>query len=420
MDRLGPFGPAPGIAVGVSGGADSSALALLADGWARARGGQALALVVDHRLRAESEADSLTTVCRLMQHGIAARRLVLDPPPRGPDISAAARAARHAMLGEACARESIAFLLLAHTRADQAETLLWRALRGSGSSGLAGMAARRETFWGAVLRPLLDVPPAQLRATCRAAGLAWIEDPTNHNPAFARPRLRVLLADPAGQGPAVAALARATRNQGLARAAAEAEVTEELASAARIFPEGFALVAEPGALSAGAAQRLVRAVGGLGYPPDPAAALALVRRGSGTLEGVQASAAGRLGPGIVLAREPASAGPPVRLQAPATCWDGRWRIAGPPDGGLTAGALGAARVPGRERLPARLAAVLPAIRGEDGVLLAVPALGFQAGSRGGGIEARFAPPEPLGGAGFLPAMGFDADFCRRVLQGSAG
>ena len=54
MTALGPFEPAPRIAAGVSGGADSMALALLADAWARERGGSLLALIVDHGLRAES------------------------------------------------------------------------------------------------------------------------------------------------------------------------------------------------------------------------------------------------------------------------------------------------------------------------------------------------------------------------------
>ena len=418
MDRLGPFGAAPRLGVGVSGGADSSALVLLAETWARARGGSILALVVDHGLRPESALQSTATVARLNDRGIAARRLVLQPPPSGPDISDAARAARFAALGAACSEAAIAFLLLAHTRADQAETVLWRGLRASGTIGVAGMAARRETGWGAVLRPLLDVAPARLRATCRAAGLEWIEDPTNRDPRFARPRLRALLADPAGTGPAIAALAGVAARHGQARAAAEAALAEELASHAELRPEGFALVQCPAGLTALAARQLVRTVGGLAYPPGAAAALALLRRGQGTLAGVEVSPAGRLGPGIVLAREPALVGPPAAIGTAALVWDRRWRVRGP--AGAVVGALGGAAVPGRERLPARLAAVLPAIRAADGRLLAVPGLGLHAGQADGTFAACFAPPAPLAGARFLPTRWQDDPLCAGTLQGSAG
>jgi len=418
MARLGPFGPAPRLGVAVSGGADSSALALLAASWAGANGGSIAALVVDHRLRAESAAESTATVVRLQDRGIAARRLVLDPPPSGPDISGAARAARFRALEAACVEAGIVFLLLGHTRADQAETVLWRGLRRSGPIGAAGMPARRETDWGVVLRPLLGIAPARLRATCRAAGLAWIEDPTNRDPRFARPRLRALLADPEGGGPAIAALAGAAARHGLARATAEAALAEALATHAELFPQGLAIVRSPAGLSAPAAQLLVRTVGGLAYPPEASAALALVRRGQGTLAGVQASPAGRFGPGIVLAREPALVEAPAGICGAGQVWDRRWRVNGP--AGYVVGALGAEAVPGRERLPARLAAVLPAIRAADGRLLAVPALHFHAAGAEGACAALFAPPLPLAGPPFLPMAASGASLCTGALQGSAG
>jgi len=65
MARLGPFEPSPALAVAVSGGADSLALALLAHAWARTQGGSVLALLVDHGLRAESRAEVCQTRARL-------------------------------------------------------------------------------------------------------------------------------------------------------------------------------------------------------------------------------------------------------------------------------------------------------------------------------------------------------------------
>jgi 3'-phosphoadenosine 5'-phosphosulfate sulfotransferase (PAPS reductase)/FAD synthetase len=58
MDRLGPFEPCPHLAVAVSGGADSMALTLLAGDWAVRRGGEVLALTVDHGLRAASSTEA--------------------------------------------------------------------------------------------------------------------------------------------------------------------------------------------------------------------------------------------------------------------------------------------------------------------------------------------------------------------------
>ena len=84
MTALGPFEPAPRIAAGVSGGADSMALALLADAWARERGGSLLALVVDHGLRAESGREAAAAAARLGSLGIAATVLKIEGLARGP------------------------------------------------------------------------------------------------------------------------------------------------------------------------------------------------------------------------------------------------------------------------------------------------------------------------------------------------
>lgn len=402
MAPLGPFGPHPRLAVGVSGGGDSMALAWLARRWAAARGGAVLALIVDHGLRPESAAEAAAAAWRLAAAGIGARRLRLDPPPAGPDLSTAARAARHAALQAACRAEGIVFLLLAHTRADQAETQAYRALRGSGSAGLAAMAARRETAEVALLRPLLAVPPGVLRATCRAAGLAWAEDPTNRDPRFARARLRAWFADPLGAGPAIAARAGAAFRLGAARARAEAGLAGELASLVELRPQGFALVARPDALGPAAAARLVACIGGDAWPPPAEAALALLRRGRGTLSGVVAGPAGRLGDGVLLAREAAAVAPP-RAVGGAVLWDRRWRVEAPAEARLIVGALGGDLPQAARRLPARVASMLPALRDGAGRLVAAPSLGYAEADAPAAVRVVFAPPEPLAGAAFLPA-----------------
>lgn len=104
---------------------------------------------------------------------------------RGVGRSEAAwRRARWAFL-RAMARAHDATVVTAHTRDDQAETVLLRALRDAGPRGLAGLAAP-----GAVRRPLLGVTRAQVRAYLMAVSAHWLEDPTNRSLAYRRNRVR--------------------------------------------------------------------------------------------------------------------------------------------------------------------------------------------------------------------------------------
>jgi tRNA(Ile)-lysidine synthase len=393
MAPLGPFGPAPPVAAGVSGGPHSLALALLAEGWARARGGSLLALVADHGLRPGSAAEAEATAAALAARGIAARVLRLGLAPGGAGgLQARARAARLAALLEACREVGRPWLLLGHHRGDQAETLLLRALAGSGPAGLAAMAPARTAPEALVLRPLLPVPAARLEATVEAAGLAPVRDPTNDDPRFARARLRRALADPGGTGPEAAALAAAAAAFGDRRARGAAAAAERLASAGvRLHPEGWAEL-DPAALGAdpvaeAALAALLRAVGGGRFAP-PRAAVAALRAAprGGTLGGAWLAppGGGRGGAGPWrLMREPAAAlaAPPAPARRGAV-WDRRFRLVGPAfgegeAGGLRVGALGAAEAARLRRLaprlPAAVLATLPALRG-DGALAAVPAL----------------------------------------------
>ncbi|WP_198378832.1 tRNA lysidine(34) synthetase TilS, partial [Neoroseomonas rubea] len=230
----------------MSGGPHSLALALLAQRWARERGGDLLALVVDHGLRAES-ADEARHVAELLAgQGIPARILALGLAP-GVRVQERARAARLAALTEAAVLDGRPWLLLGHHRADQAETLLFRALRGSGPDGLAAMAEARDGGGVLILRPLLRASPAELEAVVAAAGLAPVRDPSNRDHRFARIRLRDALDDPGGTAPGIAALAAAAGAFAARRARAEATVVERLALAAELRPEGFAWI-DPAAL----------------------------------------------------------------------------------------------------------------------------------------------------------------------------
>jgi len=178
------------IVVGLSGGADSVALVDALASLRRRRGFRVLAAHLDHGLRAGSADDAAfcAELCR-----------ALDVPLRVGRADVRARAARErGGLEQAARRERYAFLrrvreeeaafaiAVAHTRDDQAETLLLRLLRGAGATGLAGMRPRS----GDVVRPLLAVSRGEVLAHLRERGLAWREDPSNADLAHRRNRVR--------------------------------------------------------------------------------------------------------------------------------------------------------------------------------------------------------------------------------------
>src|SRR5438105_7631458 len=215
---------APAIVLAVSGGPDSLALMWLAARWRRAlsRGPRLIAVTVDHGLRAEAAGEA-RDVKRLAQAlDVPHRTLRWTGAKPNTGLPAAARAARYRLLAKAAQASGATHVLIAHTRDDQAETLLMRILRGSGIAGLAAMAreSEREGVW--LARPLLDVPKSRLVATLGRAKIAFADDPTNRDMNFTRPRLRALMPALVEEGADSRNLARlATR---LARANAAIEV----------------------------------------------------------------------------------------------------------------------------------------------------------------------------------------------------
>ena len=333
MAPLGPFEPKPQIAIGVSGGADSMALALLAAGWARTKGGAAVALTVDHGLRTESAAEARQVARWMRARKIAHRTLRWQGVKPYANVAAAARAARYALLADWCRRNGVLHLLLAHHLDDQAETVLMRLSRGSGADGLAGMAAITELPDVRLLRPLLDVPRERLRATLEQACQPWVEDPTNVDPAFTRVRVRHALADSDLQP---RALAETAARLGRARAALEAERARLLAHAAWIHPAGFArldvalLQAAPEEIGLRALAALLRCISGENYPPRFERLRRLYREivsgglpKSRTLGGCLIA---RDRAGLVIAREPAAVSRSASTGGKATRWDNRFEV----------------------------------------------------------------------------------------------
>ncbi len=408
MEPLGPFEPAPHVALAVSGGADSMALAVLAADWARARGGRVTALVADHGLRSVSSDEAAVTIERLRQRAVPARCLTISGLRRGPALAERARQARYAMLQQYCAATGILHLLLGHHAADQAETQAMRMLGGSGAAGLAGMAAVVESPAVRLVRPLLSIPPGRLRATLRASGVPWVEDPSNADLTWLRARLRAERADLGGEGEDISDAVAAAACSGAARRSAECAIAAELAAHATIQPEGYATLASP--LSPPALAVLLGTIGASVHAPSrrQVEPLAAALRPA-TLGGVRIlKASNRLVPDPwLLAREASALSPPVPAR-PGTVWDRRFRLVSNADlpCGATLGALGAdaARLRHLSRLPVPVLHTLPALR-VNGNLFAVPHLRYCTAGRSFPPLVMNCAPVPAASAPFRPSAG---------------
>ncbi|CAN5344912.1 tRNA lysidine(34) synthetase TilS [soil metagenome] len=215
---------APALVLAVSGGPDSVALMWLAARWRRAlKNGPALtAVTIDHRLRPESgrEARDVKRLAKSLELLHRTVRWGGKKPATG--LPAAAREARYRLLAKAARASGASHILTAHTRDDQAETLLMRMARGSGLAGLTAMSPESSRHEVVLARPLLDVPKARLIATLDRAKIDFADDPTNRDPHFTRPRWRALMPMLAAEGVDSRNLARLASR--LARANAALEV----------------------------------------------------------------------------------------------------------------------------------------------------------------------------------------------------
>src|SRR6266404_1253993 len=214
----------PAIVLAVSGGPDSIALMWLAARWRRAiaQGPRLVAVTIDHGLRAEAarEARDVKRLAKSLDLPHQTLRWTGAKPKTG--LPAAARAARYRLLAQAARKHGATHILTAHTRDDQAETLLMRMLRGSGIAGLAAMARESERDGVRLARPLLDISKSRLIATLNKAKVGFADDPTNRDTGFTRPRLRAIMPVLAEEGGDARNLARLAAR--LARANAAVEV----------------------------------------------------------------------------------------------------------------------------------------------------------------------------------------------------
>ena len=175
------------VVVALSGGADSTALLDLLARLAPEYDLELIPAHLDHGLRPGA---GETAFCReaAARYGLELVAGAVRPGRlAGPSLQQAAREARYAFLLETARAHGARRMALGHQADDQAETVLLRLLRGAGRRGLAGMPVRREP---GVIRPLLGIRRAEIRAYLRRREIPFLEDPSNRSEAYLRNRVR--------------------------------------------------------------------------------------------------------------------------------------------------------------------------------------------------------------------------------------
>ncbi|CRM13099.1 MULTISPECIES: tRNA lysidine(34) synthetase TilS [Pseudomonas] len=188
LQALSPWQNAPAWHIAFSGGLDSTVLLHLLASLPETETLPPLgAIHVHHGLQAAADAwpSHCQSICDSLGIPLRVMRVRVQP---GASLERAARDARYQAFTEVIGAGEV--LLTGQHRDDQAETLLFRLLRGAGVRGLSAMPAQRPLAAGYLVRPLLDVAKGELEAYAHEHQLKWIEDPSNADPRFSRNYLR--------------------------------------------------------------------------------------------------------------------------------------------------------------------------------------------------------------------------------------
>jgi tRNA(Ile)-lysidine synthase len=186
--NLEPWRNAAHWRIAFSGGLDSTVLLHLLAHLVKTESLPPLCAVhIHHGLQAAADAwpQHCQSICDALGVPLLIERVKVQP---GASLERAARDARYAVFSSLTQANDV--LLTGQHRDDQAETLLFRLLRGAGVRGLSGMPAQRPVGQGTLIRPLLDISRAELEEFAQAHQLRWIEDPSNQDRQFSRNYLR--------------------------------------------------------------------------------------------------------------------------------------------------------------------------------------------------------------------------------------
>lgn len=395
--------PAPHLAIAVSGGADSMALTLLADQWARAHGTRITALTVDHALRAESRSEAEQVATWLRARGIEHHILTPAHTDASNNLQESARNWRYDALADFCRAHDILHCLIAHHAGDQRETIALHTARGDTADGASGMAAARNYRGVRFLRPLLGTEKSALTNYLHHHHAEWIDDPSNQNTDFARVRIRQQLASDVDVKIHLTATAR---HEGEARASREETCAQAALRCVTIHPAGFAELMrstwqtlEP-TLMSGLLADLLTTISGATHRPRASDTARLIddlltTTKKRTLHGCEITTHGDK---IRIAREFARVATPITLSGKGTMqWDDRFRI----QYDLPAGTTLTLQALGKHAAAFALPAATPSLWHLD-ALAFTPHIHEQCSNWLAGARATigFAPAKPLAAAPF--------------------
>jgi len=262
--RYSMFQPGQRVGVAVSGGADSVCLLHVLRDLAPRWSLRLIVLHLDHQLRGEEsrqDAAFVRDLAAALDLPFELQETDVAAPCReaGENLEQAARAARLEFFRRLIQAGIVDRIATGHTRSDQAETVLFRFLRGAGTAGLAGI---RPVTGDGIVRPLLDIDRLQIERYLAARGIAWRDDSTNASTAFARNRIRHELLPQLTRdwNPAMAETLAHMANWAQAEEAFwEAEITRLVPAYLVFEPPAVLLQVEPlAALPLAVARRLVR------------------------------------------------------------------------------------------------------------------------------------------------------------------
>jgi tRNA(Ile)-lysidine synthase len=230
LKNLQPFHADSHFALAVSGGGDSMGLLALAAQAGQLDGAPRFTvLTVNHGLRQAAAAEAAHVAAQCATLNLPHVTLMADKKLGASDMQQQARNLRYRLMAAWCAQHQAQGLVLAHHQDDQAETVLMRMARGSGMSGLSGMAARQllqtEAAPILLLRPLLKYRGTDVKALAHEAGLPVINDPSNDDPQFERVRWRRLLPLLQAEGLGAARLAEIADDMRLMQTALDNKLT---------------------------------------------------------------------------------------------------------------------------------------------------------------------------------------------------
>ena len=183
----------PIVAVGVSGGPDSLALAILLNQWLIKKNGKLVALIIDHRIRKKSFYESVQTKNFLISEGIKSKILFVAKAKVKEGKPSQARVNRFEKLLNYCQKNNIFHLFLGHHYDDNLETFILRKIAGSNSEGLNSIQFKTILGYIQIVRPLLFYTKKEILLFNKKLNLPFINDPSNQNIKYSRIAIREYL-----------------------------------------------------------------------------------------------------------------------------------------------------------------------------------------------------------------------------------